>query len=145
MSSDEMKYYKINKIASLSEKFKEIDGFVAKDHSETFSKKTKAKNAKSAEPKKSTIEITLELWKQNLSVEEIATKRKLTVSSIYLHFTKLIEMEALTISDIMSDEKIAALEEAFKGYKNEGLGLLKEKHGNQFSWEELRLFKVSLK
>ena len=54
-------------------------------------------------------------------------------------------MEAITISDIMSDEKIAALEEAFKGYNNEGLGLLKEKHGNQFSWEELRLFKVSLK
>jgi uncharacterized protein YpbB len=145
MSSDEMKYYKINKIASLSEKFKEIDGFVAKDYSETFSKKTKAKKAKSTEPKKSTIEITLELWKQNLSLEEIATKRKLTVSSIYLHFTKLIQMEALTISDIMSDEKIAALEEAFKGYNDEGLGILKEKHGNQFSWEELRLFKVSLK
>jgi uncharacterized protein YpbB len=145
MSSDEMKFYKINKIASLSEKFKEIDGFVAKDHSETFSKKTKDKKEKSTEPKKTTIEITLELWKQNLSVEEIAAKRKLTVGSIYSHFTKLIQMEALAISDIMSDEKIAALEEAFKGYNNEGLGVLKEKHGNQFSWEELRLFKVSLK
>jgi uncharacterized protein YpbB len=145
MSSDEMKFYKINKIASLSEKFKEIDGFVAKDYSETFSKKTKSKKAKSTEPKKSTIEITLELWKQNLSVEEIAAKRKLTVSSIYSHFTKLIQMEAITISDIMSDEKIAALEEAFKGYNDEGLGILKEKYGNQFSWEELRLFKVSLK
>ena len=144
MSSDEMKFYKINKIGSLSEKFKQIDGFVEKDHSETFSKKTKAKKAKSTEPKKATIEITLDLWKENLSIEEIAAKRKLTVASIYLHFTKLIQMEVLTISDIMSDEKIAALQEVFKDYNGEGLGILKEKHGDAFSWEELRLFKVGL-
>ena len=139
-----MKYYKINKIGSLAEKFKQIDGFVEKDHSETFSKKTKAKKAKSTEPKKATIEITLDLWKENLSIEEIAAKRKLTVASIYLHFTKLIQMEVLTISDIMSDEKIAALQEVFKDYNGEGLGILKEKHGDAFSWEELRLFKVGL-
>ena len=30
-------------------------------------------------------------------------------------------------------------------YKGEGLGVLKEKHGDAFSWEELRLFNVSLK
>jgi uncharacterized protein YpbB len=144
MSSDEMKFYKINKIGSLSEKFKQIDGFVEKDHSEAFSKKTKAKKAKSTEPKKSTIEITLDLWKENLSVEEIAAKRKVTVGTIYSHFTKLIQMEALTISDIMSDEKIAALQEVFKDYNGEGLGILKEKHGDAFSWEELRLFKVGL-
>ena len=144
MSSDEMKYYKINKIASLSEKFKEIDGFVAKDHSETFSKKTKAKKAKSTEPKKATLEITLDLWKENLSIEEIAAKRKVTVGTIYLHFIKLIQMEALTITDVMSDEKIATLQEVFKDYKGEGLGVLKEKHGDAFSWEELRLFNVSL-
>ena len=144
MSSDEMKYYKINKIASLSEKFKEIDGFVAKDYSETFSKKTKAKKAKSTEPKKATIEITLDLWKENLSIEEIAAKRKVTVGTIYLHFIKLIQIKALTISDVMSDEKIAILQEVFKDYKGEGLGVLKEKHGDTFSWEELRLFNVSL-
>lgn len=144
MSSDEMKFYKINKIGSLSEQFKQIDGFVEKDHTETFSKKTKAKKAKSTEPKKATIEITLDLWKENLSFEEIAAKRKLTVGSIYSHFTQLIQMEALTISDIMSEEKIAALQEVFKDYNGEGLGILKEKHGDAFTWEELRLFKVGL-
>jgi len=144
MSSDEMKFYKINKIGSLSEKFKQIDGFLEKDHSETFSKKTKAKKSKSTEPKKATIEITLDLWKENLSIEEIATKRKLTVGSIYSHFTKLIQMEALTISDVMSDDKMSALQEVFKDYNGEGLGILKEKHGDAFTWEELRLFKVGL-
>ena len=54
-------------------------------------------------------------------------------------------MEALTITDVMSDEKIATLQEVFKDYNGEGLGVLKEKHGDAFSWEELRLFNVSLK
>ena len=44
----------------------------------------------------------------------------------------------------MSDEKIAILQEVFKDYKGEGLGVLKEKHGDTFSWVELRLFNVSL-
>ena len=44
----------------------------------------------------------------------------------------------------MSDEKIAALQEVFKDYNGEGLGILKEKYGDAFSWEELRLFKVGL-
>lgn len=144
MSSDEITFYKINKIASLSEQLKQIDGFVSKDPAETFSKKTKSKKAKSSEPKKATIEITLELWKQNLSMEEIAAKRKLTVGSIYSHFTQLIQLEALTLSDIMSDEKISGLQEAFEGYQGEGLGILKEKYGETFTWEELRLYKVSL-
>lgn len=144
MSSDEMKFYKINKIGSLSEKFKQIDGFVEKDYSESFTKKTKAKKANSTEPKKSTVEITLDLWKENLSINEIAAKRKLTPSSIYSHFTKLIQMEVIQLSDLLPEEKINELRSAFKGYDNEGLGILKEKHGDQFSWDELRLYKVSL-
>ena len=145
MSSDDMKYYKINKIASLSEQFKQIDGFIEKDYSETFSKKTKAKKAKSTEPKKATIEITLDLWKENLSIHEIAAKRKLTPSSVFVHFTKLIQLEVLQIEDLLPEDKIAALENAFKDYNNEGLGLLKEKHGDEFSWDELRLYKASMK
>ena len=125
-----------------SDKIKQIDGFVEKDHSETFSKKTKGKKAETTGIKKSTVEITLDHWKENLSLEEIASKRKLTMGTVYSHFTKLIQMEALTISDIMSDEKVEALQEIFKDYNGEGLGILKEKCGEAFSWEELRLYNV---
>ena len=144
MFSDEIKYYKINKIASLSEQFRQIDGFIEKDHTETFHKKTKAKKPKSTEPKKATVEITLDLWKQNLAIEEIASKRKLTVATVYSHFTKLIQLEALTVFDVLPVEKINALQAVFKAHKNEGIGVIKEKYGDQFSWEELRLFKASL-
>lgn len=147
MSSDDMKYYKINKIGSLSEQFKQIDGFVEREFSEVFSKKTKTKKTKekSTTPKKTTLEITLEYWKENLSIHEIAAKRKLTLSSVYAHFTKLIQMEVIELSDLLPEDKILALKKAFEGYNNEGLGLLKDKYGDEFSWDELRLYKASLK
>ncbi|SEP92263.1 helix-turn-helix domain-containing protein [Flavobacterium urocaniciphilum] len=147
MSSDDMKYYKINKIASLSDQFKQIDGFVEREFSEVFRKKTKTKKVKekSTTPKKTTIEITMEFWKEGLSIHEIAAKRKLTPSSVYAHFTKLIQMEVIELADLLPEEKISSLKNAFEGYNNEGLGLLKDKYGDEFSWDELRLYKASLK
>jgi hypothetical protein len=32
---------------------------------------------------------------------------------------------------------------AFKGYKEESVSPLKEKYGDTFTWEELRMFKAS--
>ncbi|WP_309597301.1 hypothetical protein [Flavobacterium davisii] len=34
---------------------------------------------------------------------------------------------------------------AFEGYQNESLGLLKEQFGDQFTWDELRLYMASIK
>lgn len=56
-----------------------------------------SKKKKTKEPKKSTYEETLELWTQNLSIAEIAGIRKLTVGTVYTHFSKLIQMEAIEI------------------------------------------------
>ena len=96
------------------------------------------------ELKKSTIEDTLDLWKQNLSIYEIAKQRKLTPQTIYNHFTKLIQMEIVQLSDILPEDKISELKAAFKDFKGESLGELKEIHGDKFSWDELRLYKASL-
>ena len=146
MISDEMKYYKINKIASLSEQFRQINGLIEQDINDTFSKKTKSKSAKvkSETPKKSTIEETFALWKQNISIHDIAKQRKLTPQTIFNHFSKLIAKGDVVLSDILTVEKIQELENAFADYGNESLGELKEKFGEQFTWDELRLFKVTL-
>ena len=146
MFSDEMKYYKINKIASLSEQFKQINGFIEEDIHNAFRKKTKSKSnkIKSEIPKKSTIEETFELWNQNKTIHQIAEIRKLTPQTIFNHFSKLIASGNVLLSDVLAPEKILELENAFSGYSNEGLGELKEKFGEQFSWDELRLFKVTL-
>ncbi len=103
-----------------------------------------SKKKKTKEPKKSTYEETLELWTQNLSIAEIAGIRKLTVGTVYTHFSKLIQMEAIEISDILPQDKLKKLASAFKEYSGEGLGEIKEKYGDEFSWEELRLYKAVL-
>ena len=104
---------------------------------------TDSKKKKTKEPKKSTYEDTLELWKQNLSIYEIAKHRKLTPQTIYNHFAKLIQMEIVQLSDILPEDKISDLRAAFKDFKGESLGELKEIHGDKFTWDELRLYKAS--
>ena len=78
------------------------------------------------------------------TIEEIANLRKLTVSTILSHFTKLIQDKAVSINDILPEDKIEILTKSFYGYKEESLTPMKEQLGDAFSWEELRMFKASL-
>ncbi|HSD14368.1 MAG TPA: helix-turn-helix domain-containing protein [Flavobacterium sp.] len=141
--SDEAKNYKINKLVTVAEKFRASNAALLDDDDDASYYEPKAKKTK--QPKKATIEETLELWKQNHSIHEIAKIRKLTPGTIFSHFTKLIQMEIMELHDILPDDKIAALREAFYDFKGESLGELKDIHGDKFSWDELRLFKASLK
>ncbi|MGX7667899.1 helix-turn-helix domain-containing protein [Flavobacterium pedocola] len=139
---EEAKYYKINKLVAVAERFRAehaalLDEEEDASYYEHLPKKTK-------EPKKATIEETLELWKQNMSIHEIAKKRKLTPGTIFSHFTKLIQLEVIGLADILPEEKIEELREVFKDYQGESLGELKEIHGDKFSWDELRLYKATL-
>ena len=141
--SDDINTYKINKLVVVSERFKTLNIDLLEEDEEV-SYYSDSKKKKTKEPKKSTIEDTLELWKQNLSIYEIAKQRKLTPQTIYNHFAKLIAMEVVQLSDILPEDKIADLKAAFKDFRGESLGELKEIHGDKFSWDELRLFKASL-
>lgn len=102
------------------------------------------KKKKSTEPKKTTLEETFELWGQKMSVQDIARTRKLTETTIMSHFAGLIQAGKVRIEDVLPQERIIALTEAFKGFEGEALGELKTKLGNEFDWSELRLFRASL-
>jgi hypothetical protein len=103
-----------------------------------------AKKKKSAEPKKTTLEETFELWQQKLSIPEIAARRKLTETTILSHFAGLIQVGKAKVEDVLPKDKIEALKEAFKDFEGESLSGLKEKYGDAFTWGELRLFRASL-
>ena len=103
------------------------------------------KTKKSKESKKPTIEITLEIWKNNKNIAEIASERKLTKTTIYGHLVKLIEQNDIELSDVLSEEKINQLKTLFKYFKGESLSELKETVGDKFTWEELKLYKAQLK
>ena len=142
LTSPEIKQYKSIKVERVIEDFKKANITLIEDEKDAErygSKKTATK-----EPKKSTIEETYELWLQKKTVQEIGTIRKFTQETILGHLTKLIQSRRITVSEVFSEDKLAALTEAFAGYKEESVSPLKEKYGDAFSWEELRMFKASL-
>ena len=87
---------------------------------------------------------TYELWLEKNTIKEIAAIRKLTQQTIGGHLAKLIESGTITITDVLPADKITALAEAFFGYKEETLNPLKEKYGDEFTWDELKMYKSSL-
>jgi hypothetical protein len=140
--SEEIKYYKINKLDIIREEFKKSNTTLVEDDVD-FDRYLKKKKT-SKEPKKSTVQETYELWLQKNSIKEIAAIRKLTTQTIGGHLAKLIESETIAITDVLPEDKILELVKAFKGYKEETLNGLKELYGDTFTWDELKMFKASL-
>ena len=143
LSSDEIKYYKINKLKNIQEEFKTVNITLIEDEVdlERYTKKKK----ETKEPKKSTVQETYELWLEKNTIKEIAAIRKLTSQTIGSHIAKLIESETISITAVLPEDKLLELAEAFKGYKEETLNGLKEQYGEKFTWDELKMFKASLK
>ena len=57
---------------------------------------------------------------------------------------KLIENQNISISDVLPEDRINELAKAFDGYSEDSLNPMKEKYGDTFTWDELKLFKASL-
>ncbi|RAR72869.1 helix-turn-helix domain-containing protein [Flavobacterium aciduliphilum] len=141
--STEISTYKAKKLEKVLEDYKKKNQKLLKDADDVSYYEPKKKKS-DKEPKKATTQVTYELWLEKNSIAEIARIRKLTTATILNHFTKLIQEKLVDIQDIMSEDKIALLTEAFYGYKEESLGPMKEQLGDAFTWEELRIFKASL-
>ncbi len=142
LNPNEIKNYKSQKLEAIQTEFKAQNVSLIEDEYDIeryISKKT----VKTKEPKKSTFLITYELWQEKNSIREIAAIRKLTTQTISNHIAKLIEIKAVTISEVLPEDKINELTKAFEGYTEESLNPLKEKYGNTFTWDELKLFKAS--
>lgn len=143
LESPGIRNYRENKMSQIRETFKEKHGELIED--ESIDARYASKKKQKKEPKKSTVQETFELWQQKLSVKEIAAHRKLTKQTIYAHLAKLIENRSILISDVLTQERIDALAEIFKGFNPEdAVGTLREKHGDAFTWDELKLFRATL-
>ncbi|KAF2506621.1 helix-turn-helix domain-containing protein [Flavobacterium foetidum] len=145
LSSPAIKNYKTNKIEKIREDQKSTNTDIFNLEEPVIRYKTKKveENA-SKSVKKTTVEETHELWREKNSIEDIARMRKLTVQTIEMHLVKLIQAKKIEITDVLPYEKILALREAFEFYQEESLSPLKEKYGDEFTWDELKMFKASL-
>lgn len=141
LSSDDVRCYRIKTVDSIRAEFKNANVQLIEEQGDVdrYSKKKKSK-----EPKKSTVQETYELWIQRNTIKEIAAIRKLTPQTISGHLAKLIESQTISLTDVLPEDKINALAEAFKGFKGDALGELKEKYGDEFTWDELKMYKASL-
>ena len=135
--------YKSNKVEAIQTEFKAQNVTLIEDEYDV-ERYTSKKAAKIKEPKKSTFLVTYELWQEKNTIAEIANIRKLTKQTICTHLAKLIEIKAVTISEVLPEDKLRALAQAFEGYEEESLNPLKEKYGDTFTWDELKLFRASL-
>ena len=142
LTSDVIKKYISHKTEAIQKQFKELNVTLIEDEADANRYTKKKKETK--ETKKSTVQETYELWLENNTIAEIAAIRKFTPETILSHLTKLISAKTISVNDVLPEDKIKDLTEAFFGYKEESISPLKEKYGDKFSWEELRMFKASL-
>ena len=142
LTSSEIKKYISRKTEAIQNQFKELNITLIDDDKDV--ERYTSKKSKAATPKKSTVQETYELWVEKKSIEDIATIRVLTKQTIYSHFVKLIQTKAVSISEVLAEDKMQDLATAFAGYKEESLNTLMEKYGHKFSWEEARMYKASL-
>ena len=104
-----------------------------------------SKDDKPKKEKRSTYDITLQLWKEGKTVTEIAKERTLSQATIYSHIAKCIEQDKIAITEVLPEETINELNTIFK--ENEELSTLKslyEKTEERYNWDELRLFRAYL-
>ena len=143
LQSQDIRNYRNDKVDSIAAKFKSTHVTLIEDEKD-LDRYTSKKQRKTKEPKKTTVQETFELWQQKNSINEIATLRKLTAQTIGGHIAKLIEAESIKIAEVLTEDKIHELAQVFKGYEEDSLSPLKEKHGDAFTWNELKFFKAAL-
>lgn len=146
MWNEEIKNYKIAKLASISQELRSNPSLLdmEDDDDDDYLPIVKIKKAvKEKKDKRTTYEQTLELLNEGKDVEEIARVRQLSVSTINGHFATLLKAEKIELEDVMDPKRISQLEDLIGAFEGISLGPLKEKLGDDVSYDELRLFQAS--
>ncbi|MBI1836337.1 MAG: AAA family ATPase [Flavobacteriia bacterium] len=139
--NEEIKNYKVTKLALIKNEKRQNRSLLDIDEEEIIIIQKKEKTIK--KEKKLTYDITYDLVKEGISIEEISIMRQLSLNTIYSHLTKLIQLEKIELSDVMDSDRISELEDYFEDYRELSLTPLKEKLGDLVTWEELKLFRAS--
>jgi ATP-dependent DNA helicase RecQ len=98
-------------------------------------------------PRETTVptrEHTLALWRQGLSVAEIAQQRSFKPSTIEGHLADLLEAgEAINIDTLVTPIQRRAIEQAFQHLGDQSLKPLKEELGEEISYGMIRLVRAA--
>lgn len=89
--------------------------------------------------KRNTREITLDLFKSGKTLQEIATERNLTLSTIEGHISDFIATGELAIDQFVSPEKLSEISDYFLTHESRSLAMAKEHFGDKYTYGELRM------
>jgi len=89
--------------------------------------------------------VSLKMFKEGMSISEIATKRDFVYTTIEGHLASFLETGEVDIFDLISEEKYTEIKKEMKGLKFENLTDLRSKLDDKFSYSELRFTINALK
>jgi len=89
--------------------------------------------------------VSLKMYKDGMSISEIATNREMVSGTIEGHLVSFIDAGEVDIYDIISEEKYLELEKEIPKLKFEGLLELKTQLDDKFTYSEIRLVLNQLK
>jgi len=142
--TSDLKNYKIAKIELVKNEMR-ADNATFDFDTDFIQLKTKSSRKKTAKEKKeSTYDITLRLIKKGESIESIARERQLSEGTISAHCVRLLKTEKIDLKDVMDSKRINELYDIFEEYQGGSMTPLKEKAGEEYSWDELKLYQASL-
>jgi ATP-dependent DNA helicase RecQ len=94
----------------------------------------------------STCQLTLELYRQGRSIEEIARERNLKASTIISHLSELIEAgEAIDVENLIQPGHYEIIFAALQAVGGDVLKPVKEFLGDEYSYEEIRLVRALMR
>ena len=86
-----------------------------------------------------TKEISLELFKNGMSIDDIARKRSLATSTIETHLTYFVGLGELNVFDVVEHEKVATIEKYIKENPGSATNEIKTALGDSYSYGEIRM------
>lgn len=92
-----------------------------------------------------TFEVTLALFKEDMTIDEIAKERGLTVSTVHNHLTKWLKAGDITLDQIIGHERIEELTELLQNKSFDRMAELRGELEVEVSYDELRWMKFYLK
>ncbi|MEN8880422.1 MAG: helix-turn-helix domain-containing protein, partial [Polaribacter sp.] len=101
-------------------------------------------NEQKKEDKKSTKQITFELFKSGLSIKEIAKERSLTVGTIESHLASFIPSGEVDVLELIELKRYKKIINEIEEVEFKNLTELKEKVDKSFTFMELRMVLLSM-
>ncbi len=116
---------------SSKKKTKKISELGPIDHENIIESKPKKVNSK---------QLSYDLYKQGLRIEEIAKERNMAMSTIEGHLVSFLSLGGLNIHDFVSDEKIQQIKLATQKFDSETgiMSFIKQELGDSISYSEIK-------